>query len=100
MISTMTRKPPLGRVAWNPSLTNSIQLTPSKNAGSKVQVRMSVETRSLLAYSQCEGYTRLTLTGGKILDVLETTAQIDRLVAAASTCSPPIPTGPSQQVAG
>jgi hypothetical protein len=38
----------------------------------------------LIAYSGHAGYTRLNLVGRKVLDVRETTAEIDRLVREAS----------------
>ena len=44
-----------------------------------------VRLNELIAYSQNLGFTRLTLTGGKTIDVKETTDQIDRLVRAAAS---------------
>jgi hypothetical protein len=41
----------------------------------------------MIAYSQGSDYTRLNLTGGKVLDVKETTDVIDRLVRAAASQS-------------
>ena len=38
----------------------------------------------LIAYSEHFGYTRLNLVGRRVLDVKETTAEIDRLVREAS----------------
>jgi hypothetical protein len=38
----------------------------------------------MIAYSQGSDFTRLNLTGGKVLDVKETTDVIDRLVRAAA----------------
>jgi len=49
------------------------------------QVVVGVAINEFIAYSQNSGFTRLNLTGGKILEVKETTDQIDRLVRAASS---------------
>jgi len=43
----------------------------------------------LIAYSGHTGYTRLNLVGRKVLDVRETTAEIDQLVREASHQSGP-----------
>lgn len=49
------------------------------------QVVVKVSIAEFIAYSQNTGFTRLNLTGGKVLDVKETTDQIDRLVRVASS---------------
>jgi hypothetical protein len=49
------------------------------------QVVVDVSINEFIAYSQNSGFTRLNLTGGKVLEVKETTDQIDRLVRAASS---------------
>lgn len=48
------------------------------------QVAIEVGITEFIAYSQNTGFTRLNLRGGKVLDVKETTDQIDRLVRLAS----------------
>jgi hypothetical protein len=48
------------------------------------QVAIEVGIADFIAYSQNTGFTRLNLKGGKVLDVKETTDQIDRLVRLAS----------------
>ena len=58
----------------------SVRLTPVEIAGTGV---VSVTLSQLIAYRQNEGFTRLQLTGGKMLDVKETTDRIDYLVRCA-----------------
>jgi hypothetical protein len=57
---------------------------------------VGVAINEFIAYAQNSGFTRLNLTGGKILEVKETTDQIDRLVRAASSQ----PNPPSRRIAG
>jgi len=45
---------------------------------------VKVGVTEFIAYSQNTGFTRLNLTGGKVVDVKETTDQIDRMVRTAS----------------
>ena len=52
------------------------------------QAIVEVGITEFIAYSQNTGFTRLNLTGGKVLDVKETTDQIDRLVRIASSRNP------------
>ena len=63
----------------------TISLTLAKvsegNPGGTVRVPAS----RLLAYDQQMGFTRLKLTGGTVLDVKQSTDQIDRLVRAAAS---------------
>jgi hypothetical protein len=58
----------------------SVRLTPASgvDAGD-----ISITISRLIAYTQNEGYTRLHLTGGKMVDVKETTDRIDFLVRRA-----------------
>ncbi|MGD0614727.1 MAG: hypothetical protein ABSA69_04695 [Verrucomicrobiota bacterium] len=41
-------------------------------------------TAQLITYSQRDNFTQLTLTGGRVLEVKESTDQIDRLVRIAT----------------
>jgi hypothetical protein len=57
-----------------------VRLTPVDFPGTgDVHVTIS----QLIAYSQNDGFTRLRLTGGKMLDVKETTDRIDYLIRCA-----------------
>jgi len=81
----MTRKsiasiPPVKQPRSLP--TRGIRLTPV--LAEPTQQPVSVLIAELIAYSQNYYFTRLNLTGGKVLDVKETTDQIDRMVRAAS----------------
>ena len=58
----------------------SLTLTRAESGGMMVKVSLT----EFIAYSQNSGFTRLNLTGGKVVDVKETTDQIDRLVRLAS----------------
>ena len=62
----------------------SIGLTLVNGAGAHGNNAVRVLTSQLLAYYQQSGFTRLTLTGKKVLDVKESTSQIDLLVRSAS----------------
>jgi hypothetical protein len=58
----------------------SVRLTPVDiTESSDVNITIS----QLIAYSQNEGFTRLRLTGGKMLDVKESTDRIDYLIRRA-----------------
>lgn len=57
------------------------------------QAIVQVGVTELIAYSQNTGFTRLNLTGGKVLDVKETTDQIDRLVRSAANRNYSLVTG-------
>jgi len=60
-----------------------LTLTQAESGEAQVQVGIG----EFIAYSQNAGFTRLNLTGGKVLEVKETTDQIDRLVRYAA-CQP------------
>jgi hypothetical protein len=60
-----------------------IHLTLTQGLGGELAVGVAIT--EFIAYAQNPGFTRLNLTGGKILEVKETTDQIDRLVRAASS---------------
>jgi len=62
---------------------HSVNVTPARTAQPDTPV--SVALSEMLAYSQGADFTRLNLIGGKVLDVKETTDQIDRLVRAAAS---------------
>ena len=66
-----------------PLTTPKIHLTLKQGAQGQLVVGISIS--EFIAYSQNSGFTRLNLTGGKVLEVKETTDQIDRLVRAASS---------------
>lgn len=59
-----------------------IRLTPATEPGA---IGITIVISQLISYSQEVGYTRLRLTGGKTLDVKETTDRIDHLVRRASS---------------
>jgi len=58
----------------------SVRLTPVEVTGPG---DISITISQLIAYSQNEGFTRLRLTGGKMLDVKESTDRIDYLIRHA-----------------
>ena len=66
---------------------NSPKIHLTLKQGLQGQVVVGVSISEFIAYSQNSGFTRLNLTGGKVLEVQETTDQIDRLVRAASSQS-------------
>ena len=65
-----------------PHLAQSIQLTP---ADPRQEGVIRVILSQLITYAQEQGFTRVRLTGGKILEVQETTDRIDLLVRTAAT---------------
>ena len=82
----MARKPvslAVEKKVTQPPNTPRISLTLTQAESGEIQVRVGVV--EFIAYSQNPGFTRLNLTGGKVLDVKETTDQIDRLVRTASS---------------
>ena len=60
----------------------SIRLTPATEVG---PAGITIVISQMISYSQEVGFTRLRLTGGKTLDVRETTDRIDHLVRRASS---------------
>jgi hypothetical protein len=64
-------------------LVPSIHLTPVEINGANDGI---ILVSQLIAYAQNDGFTRLRLTGGRMLDVRETTDHIDSLVRRA--CAP------------
>ncbi len=73
--------------AW-PLPAPKISLTLAQGPSGQLTVKVSIA--EFIAYSQNTGFTRLSLTGGKVLDVKETTDQIDRLVRVAACQSNPV----------
>jgi hypothetical protein len=67
-------------------LVSDVRFVPSvrlTEAGVSEPGDVSISVSQLIAYSQNEGFTRLRLTGGKMLDVKETTDRIDYLIRQA-----------------
>jgi hypothetical protein len=64
----------------------SIHLTAAQSGP---RAGMTVHISHLLTYAEETGFTRLRLVGGRVLDVKETTDQIDQLVRSAATRSAP-----------
>jgi hypothetical protein len=60
----------------------SVRLTLATEAG---PAGITIVISQMISYSQEVGFTRLRLTGGKTLDVRETTDRIDHLVRRASS---------------
>jgi len=87
----MARKPikpmllPVERIDPQPLSAPRICLTLTSAEPGQSLVKVGIT--EFITYSQKTGFTRLNLKGRKILDVKETTEQIDRLVRLAS-CQP------------
>lgn len=60
----------------------SIRLTSATESGA---IGITIVIGQMISYSQEVGFTRLRLTGGKTVDVKETTDRIDHLVRRASS---------------
>ena len=63
----------------------NIRLTLARATEGSPGGTIRIPASQLIAYDQQTGHTRLKLTGGKVLDVRESTDQIDRLVRAAAS---------------
>jgi hypothetical protein len=63
----------------------SVSLTLATVGNSSPSGSLRVPASKLLTYDQQMGFTRLRLTGRTVLDVRESTDQIDRLVRAAAS---------------
>jgi len=63
-----------------PPCEQSISLTLAKALDGKPSCTILVPTGQLITYQEQNGFTRLRLTGGRIIEVREGTAEIDRLV--------------------
>ena len=70
----------------NPGLSRqpNINLTLKQVSEGNPSGLIRVLTSQLISYDQQSGFTRLRLTGGRVLDVKESTDQIDRLVRNAT----------------
>ena len=63
----------------------NISLTPVRVAEGNPPVAIRVLTSQLITYNQQNGFTRLRLTGRRVLEVKESTDEIDRRVRSATT---------------
>jgi hypothetical protein len=63
----------------------SIALTLVMDETGRPSVAIQVEPKQMIAYDQNMGFTRLRLTGKKVLEVKESTDQIDRLIREAAS---------------
>lgn len=63
----------------------SIALTLVRDAAGKPLAIVQVQPKQMIAYDQELGFTRLRLTGGKVLEVKEGTDQIDQLIRNAAS---------------
>ena len=70
---------------WLAPLTSRISLTPVEPVVAQGRNSIEVALADLITYSKNGNHTRLKLKGGLILDVKETTDQIDRLAREASS---------------
>ena len=73
----------MAKVLPEARLVPSVHLTPVEVNGLNDGI---VLVSQLIAYAQNDGFTRLRLTGGRMLDVKETTDRIDFLVRRACGC--------------
>jgi len=85
----MARKPLASSSAARPQSSLSkrtIRLTRAhaESVQDPAKVTLYLSLGELIAYSQDYNFTRLNLIGGKVLEVKETTDEIDRLVRAAA----------------
>ena len=58
----------------------SVVLTLVRDEAGNPSMTIQVQPKQMIAYHQEMGFTRLRLTGNKVLEVKESTDQIDRLV--------------------
>jgi len=63
-----------------PSITLTLVKDPNGNPSMAIQVHPA----QMITYDQKLGYTRLRLTGNRVMEVKEGTDQIDRLIRAAT----------------
>ena len=68
-----------------PASESSICLTLVGAAAGARPSTIRVPAAELIAYDQQTGFTQLTLTGGRVLEVREGTDEIDRLVRGANS---------------
>jgi hypothetical protein len=62
----------------------SIALTLVRDGAGSSSATVQVQPKQMIAYDQELGFTRLRLTGNKVLEVKEGTDQIDRLIRSAA----------------
>ena len=77
---------PAGR-RWLAPLTSRIILTSARGQANQKLHSLDVALAELITYSQDGNHTRLKLIGGRILEVKESTDQIDRLARLAASQS-------------
>ena len=63
----------------------SIALTLVKDEAGNPSVKVEIHPAQMITYHQQPGFTQLRLTGRKVLEVKESTDQIDRLVRSAAS---------------
>lgn len=69
-----------------------IALTLVRDEAGNPAMTIQVQPAQMIAYDQEQGFTRLRLTGKKVVEVKESTDQIDRLVRGAAANEFPQPT--------
>ena len=74
----------VGRPQGAATSGRTIRLTLAQGGGERESKVFSVALSELIAYSEEAGRTRLNLTKMRVLEVAETTGQIDQLVRAAA----------------
>ena len=62
-----------------------IALTLVKDEAGNPSVKVEIHPAQMITYHQQPGFTQLRLTGRKVLEVKESTDQIDRLVRSAAS---------------
>ncbi|HEV2692919.1 MAG TPA: hypothetical protein VG347_08505 [Verrucomicrobiae bacterium] len=72
-------------VSQRPVAAVKIDLTPVQNESGQEVPSFSVFVAELIAYSQNCNRTQVKLTKGRVIEVLESTEQIDRLIRAAAS---------------
>ena len=70
--------------ATEPLRELSIALTLVRDEAGNTSATIQVQPKQMIAYDQELGFTRLRLTGNKVLEVKEGTDQIDRLIRSAA----------------
>ena len=67
-----------------PARELSIDLTLVRGADGNQSCSIRVQAAQMITYDQQIGFTRLRLTRGRVIEVRESTDQIDRLIRSAS----------------
>jgi hypothetical protein len=76
---------PVAGLPVDPSTRCTIRLTLLQDGRAQDSAVFSVALSELIAYAEQPGRTRLNLTGNRVVEVAETTAQIDLLVRSAAS---------------